>query len=172
LTTPRRRKSRRRDRSLARYYREENANVHRGVHALSAEATDAYDAARERVRRFLNVPAEAREVIFVRGATEAINLVAATFGRAHVQAGDEIVVSEMEHHSKSCRGRCSARRKSARLRVIPITGRGRAPAREYERLLGARTESCGHARSNALGTIQPGRPDRPARARPGDRCAD
>lgn len=83
---------------IVRYYREENANIHRGVHALSVEATDAYDAARERVQRFINA-AEAREIVFVRGATEAINLVAATYGRAHLQRGDEVLISAMEHHS-------------------------------------------------------------------------
>src|SRR6185369_7299152 len=79
---------------IARYYREENANIHRGVHALSVEATDAYDAARERVRRFLNA-AEAREIVFVRGATEAINVVARSFGGSQIGPGDEIVLSEM-----------------------------------------------------------------------------
>jgi cysteine desulfurase/selenocysteine lyase len=140
---------------LARYYREENANVHRGVHALSAEATDAYDAARERVRRFLNAP-EAREVVFVRGATEAINLVAATFGRAHVQRGDEIVVSEMEHHSNIVPWQMLCEERGARLRVIPITDAGELRLDEYERLLGARTRivAVTHV-SNALGTINP-----------------
>jgi cysteine desulfurase/selenocysteine lyase len=140
---------------LVRYYTEENANVHRGVHALSAEATDAYDAARQRVRRFLNA-AEAREVIFVRGATEAINLVAATFGRAHVRAGDEIVISEMEHHSNIVPWQMLCEEKGARLRVIPITDAGELRLDEYERLLGARTRivAVTHV-SNALGTINP-----------------
>ena len=140
---------------LVRYYCEENANVHRGVHALSAEATDAYDAARERVRRFLNA-AEVREVVFVRGATEAINLVAATFGRAHVQAGDDIVVSEMEHHSNIVPWQMLCEEKGARLRVIPITDAGELRLDEYERLLGARTRivAVTHV-SNALGTINP-----------------
>jgi cysteine desulfurase/selenocysteine lyase len=140
---------------LVRYYREENANVHRGVHTLSAEATDTYDAARERVRRFLNA-AEAREIVFVRGATEAINLVAATFGRAHVQAGDEIVVSEMEHHSNIVPWQMLCEEKGARLRVIPITDAGELRLDEYERLLGARTRivAVTHV-SNALGTINP-----------------
>jgi cysteine desulfurase/selenocysteine lyase len=140
---------------LVRYYREENANVHRGVHALSAEATDAYDLARERVRRFINA-AEAREIVFVRGATEAINLVAAAFGRAHVQAGDEIVVSEMEHHSNIVPWQMLCEEKGARLRVIPITDAGELRLDEYERLLGARTRivAVTHV-SNALGTINP-----------------
>ena len=83
---------------LMRYYSVEHANIHRGVHVLSVEATAASAEARERVRRFINA-ANAREIVFVRGATEAINLVAATFGRAHVGTGDEVVISEMEHHS-------------------------------------------------------------------------
>src|SRR6185369_10073786 len=105
---------------LVRYYADENANIHRGVHVLSVEATDAYDAARERVRRFLNA-ADAREIVFVRGATEAINLVAATFGRTHVGAGDEVVISEMEHHSNIVPWQMLCEEKGARLRVVPIT---------------------------------------------------
>jgi cysteine desulfurase / selenocysteine lyase len=140
---------------VARYYRAENANVHRGVHVLSVEATEAYDAARERVRRFLNA-AEAREVVFVRGATEAINLVAATFGRAHVGAGDEIVISEMEHHSNIVPWQMLCEERDARLRVVPITDAGELRLDEYERLLGARTRivAVTHV-SNALGTINP-----------------
>ena len=140
---------------VARYYRAENANVHRGVHVLSVEATEAYDAARERVRRFLNA-AEAREVVFVRGATEAINLVAATFGRAHVGAGDEIVISEMEHHSNIVPWQMLCEERDARLRVVRITDAGELRLDEYERLLGARTRivAVTHV-SNALGTINP-----------------
>jgi cysteine desulfurase/selenocysteine lyase len=140
---------------LVRYYSEENANIHRGVHALSVEATDAYDAARERLRGFLNA-AEAREVVFVRGATEAVNLVAATYGRAAVGAGDEVVVSEMEHHSNIVPWQMLCEEKGARLRVIPITDAGELRLDEYERLLGPRTRlvSVTHV-SNALGTINP-----------------
>ena len=107
------------------------------------------------MRRFLNA-AEAREIVFVRGATEAINLVAATFGRAHVQAGDEIVVSEMEHHSNIVPWQMLCEEKGARLRVIPITDAGELRLDEYERLLGARTRivAVTHV-SNALGTINP-----------------
>src|SRR4030095_8753170 len=140
---------------IVRYFREENANIHRGVHALSVEATDAYDAARERVRRFLNA-AEAREIVFVRGATEAINLVAATFARAHVQAGDEIVVSEMEHHSNIVPWQMLCEEKGARLRVIPINDDGELMLDEFEKLLNEKTKiiSLSHV-SNALGTINP-----------------
>ena len=119
---------------LVRYYSEENANIHRGVHVLSVEATDAYDAARETVRRFLNA-ADAREIVFVRGTTEAINLVAATYGRAHIAAGDEVVISEMEHHSNIVPWQMLCEEKGARLRVIPITDAGELRLDEYERLL-------------------------------------
>jgi cysteine desulfurase/selenocysteine lyase len=140
---------------LSRYYREENANIHRGVHALSITATDAYDEARDRVRRFINA-AEAREVVFVRGATEAINLVAATYGRAHVAAGDEIVISHMEHHSNIVPWQMLCEEQGACLRVIPITDAGELQLDEYERLLGPRTRlvAVTHV-SNALGTINP-----------------
>jgi cysteine desulfurase / selenocysteine lyase len=140
---------------LVRYYEQENANIHRGVHLLSVEATDAYAAARERVRRFLNA-AEAREIVFVRGATEAINLVAATFGRGRVSAGDEVVISEMEHHSNIVPWQMLCEEKGARLRVVPITDAGELQLDEYERLIGPRTRlvAVSHV-SNALGTINP-----------------
>lgn len=140
---------------LVRYYSEENANIHRGVHALSVQATDGYDAARERVRQFLNA-ADAREIVFVRGATEAINLVAQTFGRTHVSPGDEIVISEMEHHSNIVPWQMLCETTGARLRVIPITDAGELRLDEYERLLGPHTRlvSVTHV-SNALGTINP-----------------
>jgi cysteine desulfurase/selenocysteine lyase len=140
---------------LVRYYSEENANIHRGVHLLSVEATNAYDAAREQVQRFLNA-AEAREIVFVRGATEAINLVAATYGRAHVGAGDEVVISEMEHHSNIVPWQILCEEKRARLRVIPITDAGELRLDEFERLIGPRTRLVAVAHvSNALGTINP-----------------
>ena len=140
---------------LSRYYEEENANIHRGVHALSVDATNAYDRARDRVRRFINA-AEAREIVFVRGTTEAINLVAATFGRTHVAGGDEIVISHMEHHSNIVPWQMLCEQKGARLRVIPITDAGELRLDEYERLLGPRTRlvAVTHV-SNALGTINP-----------------
>jgi cysteine desulfurase / selenocysteine lyase len=140
---------------IVRYYREENANIHRGVHALSVEATDAYDAARERVRRFLNA-AESREIVFVRGATEAINLVAATYGRAHLRRGDEVLISEMEHHSNIVPWQMVCEERGARLRIVPITDTGELRLDEYERLLGPRTRivAITHV-SNALGTVNP-----------------
>jgi cysteine desulfurase / selenocysteine lyase len=140
---------------LVRYYTGENANIHRGVHTLSVAATDAYDAARERVRRFVNA-ADAREIVFVRGATEAINLVAATYGRAHTGAGDEVVISEMEHHSNIVPWQMLCEENGARLRVIPITDAGELDLDEYARLLGPRTKLVAVAHvSNALGTINP-----------------
>jgi cysteine desulfurase/selenocysteine lyase len=140
---------------LARYYSEENANIHRGVHALSVEATDAYDEARARVRAFINA-GDAREVVFVRGATEAINLVAATYGRMNVAAGDEVVVSEMEHHSNIVPWQMLCEEKGARLRVVPITDAGELRLDVYAELLGPRTRLVAIAHvSNALGTINP-----------------
>ena len=140
---------------MLRYYHEENANIHRGVHALSVAATDAYDAARERLRRFINA-AETREIVFVRGTTEAINLVAATYGRSHVGAGDEVVISEMEHHSNIVPWQMLCEEKGARLRVVPITESGELQLEAYARLLGPRTRlvAVTHV-SNALGTINP-----------------
>jgi cysteine desulfurase/selenocysteine lyase len=140
---------------LARFYREENANVHRGVHALSERATDAYEQARVTVQRFLNA-AEPRELIFVRGTTEAINLVAASYGRAHVGPGSEILISTMEHHSNIVPWQIVCQEKGARLRVAPITDAGELRLDEFERLLSDRTAivALGHV-SNALGTINP-----------------
>jgi cysteine desulfurase/selenocysteine lyase len=140
---------------LVRYYSHENANVHRGVHLLSAEATDACDAGRDRVRQFLNA-AEAREIVFVRGVTEAINLVASTYGRAHVRPGDEVVVSEMEHHSNILPWQMRCEEAGARLRVIPVNDAGELQLEIYEQLLGPRTRlvAVTHV-SNALGTVNP-----------------
>ena len=140
---------------LLRYYTEENANIHRGVHALSERATVMYDAARDTVRRLLNAAAP-QEIVFVRGTTEGINLVAQTYGRTHVGAGDEIVISEMEHHSNIVPWQILCEEKQARLRVIPITDEGELRLDVYERLLNERTRlvSVPHV-SNALGTINP-----------------
>ena len=140
---------------MTRYYAEENANIHRGVHALSDRATEAYEAARETVRGFVNA-AHSREIIFVRGATEGINLVAQTYGRAHVGPGDEIVLSEMEHHSNIVPWQILCEEKGARLRIVPMTDAGELRLDEYERLLSDRTRlvSVTHV-SNALGTINP-----------------
>ncbi|HEV3447691.1 MAG TPA: cysteine desulfurase [Gemmataceae bacterium] len=138
-----------------RFYKTENSNVHRGVHWLSQKATEDYEAARVKVQRFLNA-AQAREIIFVRGTTEGINLVAQSFGRTHVRAGDEIVISHMEHHSNIVPWQILCEEKGAVLRVVPIDDRGEFLFEEYERLLNERTRliSVVHL-SNSLGTINP-----------------
>ena len=141
--------------AIVRFYREDNANVHRGVHLLSERATLGYETARETVRRFLNASA-AREIVFVRGTTEAINLVAQTFGRQQLREGDEVVVSAFEHHSNIVPWQIVCNEKGARLRVVPMTAAGEIHLEEFERTLTDRTRlvSIVHV-SNALGTINP-----------------
>ena len=141
--------------ALTAYYSRENSNVHRGVHLLSEKATQAYEAGRARVQRFLNA-ADTREIVFVRGATEGINLVAASYGRTWVGAGDEIIISAIEHHSNIVPWQILCEEKGAVLRVIPVNDDGELLLDEYARLLGARTKlvAVGHI-SNALGTINP-----------------
>src|SRR3970040_285545 len=124
--------------TLTRYYAEENSNVHRGVHLLSERATEAYEAGRATVQRFLNA-ADAREIIFVRGATEGINLVAQSYGRASIKPGDEIIISWMEHHSNIVPWQMLCEEKGAVLRVIPINEDGEALLDEYARLRNRRT---------------------------------
>ncbi len=138
------------------YYERDNANVHRGLHALSMRATEAYEAARHKVQRFINA-GQAEEIVFVRGATEAINLVAQTFGRAQVRAGDEILISEMEHHSNIVPWQMLCEQTGAVLRVVPMDDRGELRMEEYEHMLGPRTRlvAVTHV-SNALGTVNPG----------------
>ena len=109
--------------AVSRYYEQDNANVHRGVHLLSERATQAYEAAREKVQRFVNAE-HAHEIVFVRGTTEAINLVAQTYGRAHVGAGDEVLITALEHHSNIVPWQILCGEKGARLRVAPIDDRG------------------------------------------------
>ena len=140
---------------LSRFYAAENANVQRGAYGLSERATAAYESARVTVQRFVNA-ALPREIVFVRGTTEAINLVAATWGRTHVDAGDSIVVSEMEHHSNIVPWQIVCEEKRAYLRVIPIDDTGDLRLDEYERLLTERPRLVAIAHvSNALGTINP-----------------
>jgi cysteine desulfurase/selenocysteine lyase len=141
--------------TISRYYATENANVHRGIHALSERATQAYEGVRETVRQFLTA-AETREIIFVRGTTEAINLVAQSYGRTFLTAGDEIVISAMEHHSNIVPWQILCEQVGARLQVIPFNHNGELLLDEYARLLNERTKfvSVGHV-SNALGTINP-----------------
>ncbi|MGA2631457.1 MAG: cysteine desulfurase [Terriglobia bacterium] len=137
------------------FYQSLCSNVHRGVHDLSERATQAYEATRVKLQRFLNA-AESREVIFVRGTTEAINLVASTYGRKNVGAGDEVLISGMEHHSNIVPWQMLCEEKGAGLRVAPISDRGELILEEFEKLLGPRTKlvAVTHV-SNVLGTINP-----------------
>ena len=141
--------------TLSRYYAAENANIHRAVYQLSQDATQAYEGARGKVAAFLNA-AEPAEIIFTRNATEGINLVANTFGRQHVGAGDEVVISAMEHHSNIVPWQMLCEEKGARLRVVPITDAGELMLDELASLLGPRTKlvSIVHM-SNSLGTVNP-----------------
>jgi cysteine desulfurase/selenocysteine lyase len=139
----------------ANYYKTQNANVHRGVHRLSQEATLAYEAARVDVAEFINA-AHSSEVVFVRGTTEAINLVAQSFARPQLQAGDEIIVSLMEHHSNIVPWQILCKQTGALLKVIPVDQNGTLDYESYEKLLTSRTRlvAVTHV-SNALGTINP-----------------
>jgi cysteine desulfurase / selenocysteine lyase len=141
--------------AVARYYAVENSNIHRGVHSLSERATAAYEAARDKVRRFVNARSD-KEIIYVRGTTEAINLVAQSYGRAFLKAGDEIIVSAMEHHSNIVPWQMLCEQVGARLKVIPINHDGELIVEEYRRLLNSRTKfvAVTHV-SNALGTVVP-----------------
>ena len=141
--------------TLNRYYATENANIHRGIHFLSELATAEYEETRNKVKRFLNA-SESREIVFVRGTTEGINLVAQSYGRRFFKEGDEVVISAMEHHSNIVPWQMLCEQVGARLRVIPMNHDGELLLDEYERLLGARTKlvSVAHV-SNALGTVNP-----------------
>jgi len=141
--------------AMDRYYREINANIHRGTHYLSEEATAAYEGAREKVRRFVNA-AHSKEIVFVRGTTEAVNLVASSFGQSYVREGDEILISAMEHHSNIVPWQLLCERAGAKLRVAPIDDRGDLVFEELEKLFSPRTKlvSLVHV-SNALGTVNP-----------------
>ncbi len=141
--------------AIGRFYREDCANIHRGLYELSERATRAYEGVRERVRSFINA-ADASEIVFVRGTTEAINLVAHSYGLMAVKAGDEIVVSHMEHHSNIVPWQLLCERSGARLRVVPLDDRGELEMEAYARILGPRTRlvALTHV-SNVLGTINP-----------------
>jgi len=141
--------------AITRYYEADNANIHRGVHYLSQHATQRYENSRETVRRFLNA-AEPSEIVFVRGATEGINLIAQTLGRTRVRAGDEVLITAMEHHSNIVPWQILCEEKGAMLRVAPINDAGELILDEFARLLGPRTKivAVPHV-SNALGTINP-----------------
>jgi cysteine desulfurase/selenocysteine lyase len=142
---------------LSHYYAHENSNIHRAAHELAARATDAYEAAREKVRRFLNA-SSVREIIFVRGATEGINLVAQSWGRQNVQKDDEIVITWLEHHANIVPWQMLCAEKGARLRVAPVDDSGQVLLDEYQKLLGPRTRLVAFPQvSNALGTVTPAR---------------
>jgi len=140
---------------LSYFYAHENSNVHRAAHELAARATDAYEAAREKVRRFLNAPST-REIVFVRGATEGINLVAQSWGHQNIGKDDEIVISWLEHHANIVPWQMLCSEKEARLRVAPVDDSGQIILEEYEKLLGPRTRLVAVTQvSNALGTVTP-----------------
>jgi len=141
--------------TLVHYYTADNSNVHRGVHTLSQRATEDYDAARSTARQFLNAASD-QEIIFVKGTTDGINLVAHSYGRQHLGPGDEIIISTMEHHSNIIPWQVLCQEKGAHLRVIPINDAGELLFDEYERLLTPRTKlvSITHV-SNVLGTVNP-----------------
>lgn len=141
--------------SLVNLYSHDYANVHRGVHTLSVRSTDLFEAAREKVKTFINAPSE-KEIIFVRGATEAVNLIAQTYGKANIHAGDEIIITAMEHHSNIVPWQMLCEEKGAILKVAPMNYDGELLMPEFEALLNAKTKlvSIVHM-SNALGTINP-----------------
>ena len=140
---------------LRYFYSHENSNIHRAAHELAARATDAYEAAREKVRRFLNA-SSVREIIFVRGATEGINLVAQSWGRQNIQKDDEIVITWLEHHANIVPWQMLCAEKGARLRVAPVDDSGQVILDEYQKLLGQKTRLVAFAQvSNALGTVTP-----------------
>jgi cysteine desulfurase/selenocysteine lyase len=141
--------------AITHYYEGTNANIHRAVHFLSEQATEQYEAARDNVKNFLNA-AHAHEIIFVRGTTEGVNLVAHTYGRTHIQAGDEVLVTAMEHHSDIVPWQILCNEKGAKLRVAPINDKGELLMDEFANLIGPRTKlvAISHV-SNALGTINP-----------------
>jgi cysteine desulfurase/selenocysteine lyase len=141
--------------AMSAYYEGENSNIHRGVHFLSGLATEGHDHARAIVRKFVNA-ADSREIVFTRGTTEGINLVAQTYGRANVGAGDEVLITAMEHHSNIVPWQILCDEKGARLQVAPINDRGELLLDEFEKLLSPRTKIVAVAHvSNALGTINP-----------------
>ncbi len=141
--------------AIVRYYDSANANIHRGVHYLSQIATDEFEAGRESVRAFVNAK-QANEIIFTRGTTEAINLVAQSYGRANVGSGDEVLITAMEHHSNIVPWQMLCEEKGAKLRVAPINDAGELIVEEFTKLLGPRTKLVAVAHvSNALGSVNP-----------------
>lgn len=141
--------------AISRYYEQYNANVHRGVHYLSQKASGFYDEARVKVRQFIGASSE-REIVFTKGTTESINLVAATYGRKNISEGDEIIISAMEHHSNIVPWQMLCEERGAVLKVIPISDDGEIIFEEFEKLISPRTKFISVVYiSNALGTINP-----------------
>ncbi|HYQ87560.1 MAG TPA: cysteine desulfurase [Bacteroidota bacterium] len=141
--------------AMTRFYVEENSNIHRGVHTLSDKATQSYEAARVKIQKFINA-ASPQEIIFVRGTTEGVNLVARSYGAVHLAAGNEVIISAMEHHSNIVPWQLVCAERGAGLRIIPMSDEGELDLKAYEKLFSTETRlvSIGHV-SNALGTINP-----------------
>lgn len=141
--------------ALTEYYKDYNANIHRGIHTLAEKATKAYEETRHAVRQFINASA-AEEIIFVRGVTEAINLVASAYGRTFLKAGDEVIISGLEHHSNIVPWQLICEEKKASIKIIPVLENGELDLHAYQKLLTSKTRivAVNHA-SNSLGTINP-----------------
>ncbi|MBI4546546.1 MAG: cysteine desulfurase [Ignavibacteriae bacterium] len=141
--------------AMVKYYLEENSNIHRGVHYLSEKATQSYEAARDKIQKYINA-SQRQEIIFVRGTTEGVNLVASSYGRSNVKQGDEIIISAMEHHSNIVPWQILCEEKGAKLLIIPMNDAGELLLDEYEKLFNSRTKfiAVNHV-SNALGTVNP-----------------
>ncbi|HEY1600984.1 MAG TPA: SufS family cysteine desulfurase [Pirellulales bacterium] len=141
--------------ALSRFYEQDNSNIHRGAHTLAARATDAYEKAREKIQSFIGA-SSVKEIVFVRGTTEGINLITQTYGRKFLQPGDEVVLSMLEHHANIVPWQMMAKEKGATLRVIPVNDRGEIMLEDYEKILGPRTKVVALTQaSNSLGTILP-----------------
>src|SRR5208337_2064401 len=141
--------------ATSQFYSRDNSNIHRAAHTLARRATDLFEAGREKVRQFLGA-ADTREIVFLRGATEAINLVAQSYGRTHVAAGDEVLITAMEHHSNIVPWQILCEEKGAHLKVAPMDDRGELRLDEFEKLIGPRTKMVAVTHvSNALGTVNP-----------------
>jgi cysteine desulfurase/selenocysteine lyase len=141
--------------TVSNYYNRLNSNIHRGAHFLSTQATEAFESGRRQVKSFINA-AHAHEIIFTRGTTESINLVASSFGKRYISAGDEIIISAMEHHSNIVPWQMVCEERGAVLKVIPISDAGELLMDEYEKLLGPRVKIVAVTQlSNALGTVNP-----------------
>lgn len=141
--------------AMTRFYLEENSNIHRGVHFLSDKATQSYEDARVKIQKFINAP-DSKEIIFLRSTTEGVNLVARSYGAGHLNSGDEVIISAMEHHSNIVPWQIVCGERGARLRVVPMSDEGELDLKEYAKLLSSRTKLVAIAHiSNALGTVNP-----------------